>query len=289
MNRSAMRTLTATTLALTLALTVSGCGGGATVKTTVRYRPSNPDAVGGDAVAAATPTEGSATPGEAAAGGVGSFKGRVIVQGDLPALPAKFAKGAAPKDPEVCGAEQIPDDSIVVNDGGLANVFIYLAKSPKSAPAAPDTPVVFDQKSCIFKPHALVMQTKQIVKVLNSDGALHNTHTFPSRNPSFNQGVKPNDQVGIDLVYSRPEAEPVQVVCDVHSWMSAYHLPVDHPYAVVSGADGSFEIKDLPAGKHEFKVWHEKGKLLQKALSVTIKPNEPTVMDITVTASKLAP
>lgn len=291
MNRSIMKTGIATSCALALAIVANGCGGGASAKTTVRYRPANPDAIGGDAVAAATtPTEGDATAtGEVAAGGMGSLTGKVVIQGDIQPLPFRYAKGAAPKDTEVCGVEQIPDDSVVVNDGGLANVFIYLAKAPKTVPAAPTTPVVFDQKSCIFKPHALVVQTKQVVKILNSDAALHNTHTYPSRNSSFNQGVKPNDQTGVDLVYTRAESEPFQVGCDVHPWMIAYHLPVDHPYAAVSGSDGSFEIKDLPAGKHEFKVWHEKGKLLQKSLSVTIKPNEPTVIEIPVPASKLVP
>lgn len=274
-------------LGLALAAGACGCGGGAMAKTSVRYRPANPEAVGGDAVAATSET-GNA-PGEAAASGIGTFTGTVVVQGEIASPPPQYAKGAAPKDTEVCGVEQIPNESIVVKDGKLANVFIYLAKAPKGAPAAPTEPIIFDQKSCVFKPHALVVQTKQVVKILNSDAALHNTHTYPSRNSSFNQGVKPNDQVGVDLVYTRAEAEPFQVGCDVHPWMIAYHLPIDHPYAAVSDAEGKFTIKDLPAGKHEFRVWHETGKLLQKSLSVVIKPNESTEMEIPVAASKLVP
>lgn len=288
MNRPAMQQLTVIGLMLTLAAAASGCGGGAMAKTTVRYRPANPDAVSGDAAVAAT-TDAAATPGDAAASGIGSFTGTVVVQGDVSSPPPKYAKGAAPKDTDVCGIEQIPDESVVVKDGKLANVFIYLAKAPKNAPTVSTDPIIFDQKSCIFKPHVLIVQTKQVVKILNSDGVLHNTHTYPSRNSSFNQGVKPNDTVGVDLLYTRAESEPFQVGCDVHPWMIAFHLPVDHPYAAVSDADGKFEIKDLPAGKHEFKVWHEKGGLLQKSLSVIIKPNEPTEMEIPVPASKLAP
>ena len=68
--------------------------------------------------------------------------------------------------------------------------------------------------------------------------------------------------------------------------MTAYHLPLDHPFAAVSAADGSFEIKDLPAGKHEFKVWHEAGKMVEKAFQVTIKPGDNAVT-INVPASKL--
>ena len=40
--------------------------------------------------------------------------------------------------------------------------------------------------------------------------------------------------------------------------MKGYVLPRDNPYFAVSGADGKFEIKDLPVGKLEFQVWQEK-------------------------------
>lgn len=269
-----------------LLLNAVGCGGGATASTTVKYRPSQPEAAAAEAVAAATPTD--AGPTEAAAGGIGSFKGRVVVQGAASSLPPLYPAGAAPKDPTVCGVAAIPNEAVVINDGGLANVFIYLAKAPKTVPPASTTPVIFDQKACVFLPHALVVQTNQPVTILNADAALHNTHTYPKRNSVFNQGVQPNDRDGVKLVYSRAEAQPFQVGCDVHPWMIAYHLPLDHPYGVVSGPDGSFEIKDLPAGKHEFKVWHEKGGELQKALSITIKANETTEQEIPVASSKLA-
>lgn len=270
-------------------MSLAGCGGGANAKTTVTYRPSKPDeaAATADSGTATAATTGADT--AVAAGGVGSIKGRVVFQGDPPSGAPKYAKGAAPKDPQVCGVEAIPDETVVVNNGGLANVFIYLGKAPKGAiPPASTEPVVFDQKSCIFKPHALIVRTTQPVKVLNDDAALHNTHTYPKRNTGFNQGVQPNDRSGVDLVYTKPEAEPLQVGCDVHPWMIAFHLPVDHPFAAVSGSDGTFEIKDLPAGKHEFKVWHEKAGVLEKAFAITVKAGETVEIEIPVGAGKLA-
>jgi hypothetical protein len=32
----------------------------------------------------------------------------------------------------------------------------------------------------------------------------------------------------------------------------------EDPYMAASQADGTFEIKNVPAGKHEFEFWHEK-------------------------------
>ena len=263
-----------------------GCGkleSGANVVPTVKHRP--------DSTVMATP-DAVETPGSTAtteAGGVGTLTGRVIYEGTFTPLPPLFAKGAATKDPTVCGAEMIPDESIVVNDGGLANVFIYLEKAPKGGKSPEVTgDAVFDQKTCIFLPHAFLVRTKQTVLVKNDDAAAHNTHTNPLKNKGFNSVIAPNDRVGVPLTYAVAEKQPLSVVCDIHAWMRAYHLPLDHSFADVSKADGTFEIKDLPAGKHEFKVWHEKGEFLEKSRVVIIKPGEKNEITINVSAAKLS-
>jgi hypothetical protein len=263
------------------ATTLTGCGElstGANAIPSVKYRPDTSAQPAAPAETETASTE--ATPSE---GGVGSLKGKVVFDGTFAALPPLFGKGTATKDPAVCaGTEDIPNETILVKDGGLANVFVFLEKAPKGAtiPAAdPSAVVMFDQKNCIFLPHAIALRTKVTVKVLNDDAAAHNTHTNPVKNTAFNQIVSPNDRSGASFQYNLAEREPFKVTCDIHPWMQAYHLPLDHPFAAVSAADGTFEIKDLPAGKHEFRVWHEAGKMINKALAVTIKPgdNEVTI------------
>src|SRR5207249_3836895 len=54
-----------------------------------------------------------------------------------------------------------------------------------------------------------------------------------------------------------PEA-PFFIKCDIHSWMGAWCAVVPHSYFAVTGKDGSFSIKGLPAGKYTLEVWHEK-------------------------------
>ena len=49
----------------------------------------------------------------------------------------------------------------------------------------------------------------------------------------------------------------VKMKCDVHPWMSAYIGVLTHPFFAVTGEDGSFEIKDLPAGTYTLEAWHE--------------------------------
>jgi len=286
MIRKCTSQLIAALLVGTLPLALSGCGelvSGANLKPTVKYKPGTANSAAADAAA----TPGTTT--EVATGqGVGTLRGKVEFNGSFSPLPPLYLKGADVKDAAVCAAVEAPNETILVKDGGLANVFVYLRKAPKVAgDAVPATNLIFDQKNCTFKPHAMIMRVGQTVKVLNSDGVAHNTHTRGKKTVEFNSIVPPNDAVGATLIYKQAEQEPISVVCDIHSWMNAYHLPIDHPFVALTGEDGTFEIKDLPAGKHEFKVWHEAGGLLEKALVVTVKPGDNDLLTIKVSPSQL--
>lgn len=203
----------------------------------------------------------------AAAQGFGSLKGRFVFEGTAPQLDLLVKKGdKSVKDGEVCSAEDLPNELLVVDSAtnGIRDVFVYLAKKPETVAPGLATPaeveVVMDQKNCQFLPHALVIRTDQKVRVLNDDAVLHNTRATPTKNASagFNNSIAPKDRKGLSIQGLKlAEKVPFDVNCDVHPWMIAHWLVVDHPYATVSSADGSFEIQQLPAGDHEFRFWHK--------------------------------
>jgi len=223
----------------------------------------------------------------------GTFTGKVVLVGGGAGLPPLIAMGADVKDKEVCAAVDVPDERLVVGNGnGVANVFIYLPKAPKNFKSLepPADPFLFDQKNCRFLPHCVVIPTGQTVKVLSDDSVAHNTHTYPNKNQGVNSGVAPGDREGkLEFVYRKSEAQPLSVKCDYHTWMTAYHLPLDHPFAAVTDADGGFTIADLPAGKHTFTVWHEAvdGNFVERKLVVDIQPGGETDMQIELSADKL--
>jgi len=275
-----------------LVLGLGGCGGsegvnsGASSPTNVVVKREK---AGGPAAAAPTST---AAPGAqpAATGGVGTLKGRVVFQGTAPVLQPLIQKGQNVKD-AVCAKETIPDQKLVVDSsGGVANVVVFLAKAPAGAavPPPPTEVADFDNKGCHFVPHILLMRVGQPVKILNDDFPLqHNTHTLPQRTAGFNSTIP---KEGKEFTYTKPEPEPCEVKCDIHAWMHGWHFPLDHPYAAVSGPDGKFEIKNLPAGEHSFRIWHEGavGHYLSRGYKVTIKPGEKTNVDIKYDASSFA-
>lgn len=263
--------LTATLLALAVLPMATGCGEGAAETPKITLKPSTPDS-GADAANGAANGETKAGGETVAASGFGTFKGRVLLTGSASPLPPLVEQGANIKDGDVCAAQPVPNQKLVVGPGnGVANVFIYMVKAPKggkeqAAHEPADTPI-FDQKGCVFIPHAMVCRAGKPITVTSSDSVPHNVNARPKKGSSFNAVVRQGQQE--QFSYSAAELEPVEVVCDFHTWMRAYQLPLDHPYGALTGEDGSFEIADLPVGEHEFRIWHE-GKLLERGYKVTV-------------------
>jgi hypothetical protein len=274
-------------LGIAVACLFAGCPEQARVNVTVK-----PDAKAAQGTAGATSEATTAA-------GYGTLLGTITYDGKAEAPPVLVALGdIKPEDRAVCAAQPILNESLVVNltNKGLANVIVFLDRRPaniKPELAKPPTePVLFDQKGCVFKPHVLVVQVGQPLLVVSDDAISHNTHTRPKRNNEFNQVISPGDRSGKPCDYKKVEPGPLPVVCDLHNWMKAYHFPIDHPYWAVTDKDGKFKIEGLPAGKHTFKVWHERGpgdrQLLDDKLQITIDVDKETTKDLSYGPNKLA-
>jgi hypothetical protein len=136
---------------------------------------------------------------------------------------------------------------------------------------------------CEFLPFAGVVVNNKSFKVENHDadpddpksvqGVLHNPHSFVVKGTSsatgFNIGLaKKGDKLDKPVVF-RGGAEKdgfYRLQCDQHEFMQGFFLPVSSPHFAVVKDDGSFEIKDVPAGKHKVVAWHPfaaKGKKVE--------------------------
>ena len=261
-----------------------------TVKPTAKTSPANTGA-GTKTTKTDHATKTSGTGGTAAAQ-TGILVGVITYQGTAPKPKLLVKKGdTKAKDAAVCALHDVPDDSLKVNPAGngVADVFVYLSRAPKGATVPPvGGPVEFDQKGCRFTPHAMVVRLGQTILVKSDDPIAHNTHTNPLRNNPFNQTIQPNDRKGVKLVYEEREPKPVRVKCDIHPWMSAYQLPLNHPFAAVTDATGHFQITGLPAGKQKLRIWHEKADYLEKKYEVDIKPGQTTKITLSFPAAKFS-
>jgi len=188
----------------------------------------------------------------------GTLKGRFVVEGKAPEAAALNTD----KDQAVCAKHKLLSEKVVVDkDGDLANVVVYLRdKNPAVAPSyeasAKDT-VVLDNKECHFVPHIVLLRTTQTLDVKNSDPVGHNTKADFINNASFNNLIPADSDMKVAGI-SKDEGLPMPFACSIHPWMSGYILIRSNPYMAASAPDGTFEIKDLPAGKElDFQFWQE--------------------------------
>jgi len=185
----------------------------------------------------------------------GDVTGKVSFEGAAPA--ATRLRMDADKFCSMAHKSPVTSEEVVVNKNGtLKNVLVYVKDGVGGKKSdVPKTPVMFDQKGCVYTPHVLGIMAGQELQVKNSDNTLHNVHALPKVNDGFNQG-QPVPGI-MKKMFGKPEA-PFKVKCEVHSWMGAYIGVFNHPYFSVSGDDGSFTIKGLPAGEYTLEAWHEK-------------------------------
>jgi plastocyanin len=170
-------------------------------------------------------------------------------------------------------SKPVLNEMMVIGAGNtMGNILVWVSKglpSGKTYPT-PKTPVTLDQRGCIYVPHVMGIMIGQTYRILNSDGILHNIHTLPKVNPSFNKGM-PATLKEATTVFNKPE-EVFHIKCDVHPWMSAYMAVFTHPFFSVTGTDGKFTISGLDPGTYEITAWHE--RLGTQTASITVGANE---------------
>ena len=202
----------------------------------------------------------------AAPASTGTLKGRVKLLGEAPGNRV-IRMGMDPMCAKMwAGKKPGPVDEVVStsDDGGLMNAFVKLDGSFPKTPV-PTQPVLIDQSGCFFHPRVVGARAGQVLRIKNSDNLLHNVHSSSSHRNSFNFG---QPQAGISSDYKLNDEEMLKLGCDVHRWMTAWVGIVDHPYFAVSGADGSFVIGNVPAGKRKITTWHERFGTLTQTVDV---------------------
>jgi len=195
----------------------------------------------------------------------GTIEGVVKFNGAPP--PAK--KIQITKDQGVCGKTK-NDPSLIVSSGDVENAVVFITDIKKGKTVAP-IEIKLDQRNCEYIPHVLAFPAGSTLEVLNSDGILHNIHSFSKQNSPFNY-AQPKFKKVLSVKIDKPEI--INIKCDVHDWMNGWLFSADNPYYSVTDAHGSFKLTDVPPGTYTIKVWHETLGTLTR--EVTVKPKEAT-------------
>ncbi|MBI3317175.1 MAG: carboxypeptidase regulatory-like domain-containing protein [Candidatus Omnitrophica bacterium] len=199
------------------------------------------------------------------------INGKVIFEGEVPApKPLNFG---AEKQCAVMHGDKMPvTEDLVVNPNQTVKwALVYIKEgAPASTAPTPGEAVEINQKGCMFEPHAVVARIGQKVIFRNSDPLLHNVRSESKVEKPFNI-AQPLQDMTTAKTFAQPEIG-IKMRCDVHFWMASYVHVLDHPFYAVTGDDGSFQIKDLPAGTYTIEVWHE--KLGTQTAEITVAEGE---------------
>jgi hypothetical protein len=198
----------------------------------------------------------------------GTIKGQVVWSGaDIP----KPTVIAVNKDQQHCLAKGPLDKDDLLIDAktkGVKNVIVWLTPANAGDPmpinpalaAVPTDPVVIDQPMCAFVPRITVMRAGQTLIIKNSSPVAHNSRVTGQENPTVNTTIPPGAEMKFTgATVLKAEKRPMLLSCDIHGWMGGKIGVFDHPYFALTKEDGTFEIKDAPAGEFRIFLQHERG------------------------------
>ena len=192
----------------------------------------------------------------------GTLSGVVTLAGPAP-VPQRLEVS---KDKDVCGAQPLFDQSLVVSaNRGIANAVVTLTDIKQGEALVPLPDVAFDQKGCEYIPHVIAFPAGSTVRVENSDGILHSIHTESTINPVVDM-AQPGFKKSITVTIAQPEA--IKVTCDAHNWMEGWWYATANPYYAVTGPDGKYTIKNVPPGSYTLEVWQEKLGVTKQPVTV---------------------
>ncbi len=201
----------------------------------------------------------------------GTVNGIVRYSGDIPDVHNLTVQD----DTTVCGATRSVQSVELGPGGELANAVVSLVDVRQGANLVPSSSPTLDQHGCSFTPHVILAPVGVPVRVLNSDPLTHNVHTAAFDNRSVNRSQPAGLEV-IELSFTAPEK--VKVKCDLHPWMSAWVVVMEHPYHAVTNDAGMFELSNIPPGTYTLEAWHETLGTLRQ--SVTIVAGETQALTV---------
>lgn len=208
----------------------------------------------------------------------GSVKGKVQFTGSPPD-PSAFKLNRYP-DQLYCGAlsdgsgYRLLREVMVDPHGGLKDVIVTVEGVTRGKPF-PLQETTLEANICQFVPYVSVMRKDHPLIVKNLDSVSHDLQVYERdwehivimfHRPALTKGGTQ------DRIRFTGDRRGVVMQCGMHPYMQGHGLAVDNPYYAVTGIEGQFDIRDLPAGTYRIRAWHP--TLGEQEKEVTIAAGE---------------
>lgn len=201
----------------------------------------------------------------------GRISGSINFKGAVP-QPREFKVGAAAK---VCGAKKARQPIVVVN-GALTGVVVTLrgvtqGKAPGEAPT-------IQVQQCELVPRIQGMVAGQRLTLRNLDDMAHRVSGESSEGGALFDFFQPMQGSKHRKLVDDPGLLRVQAGPNM-PWATAWVYVAPHPYVAISGADGAFDLRDIPPGSYELLAWHE--VLGTQSMSIELEAGQALDIDFT--------
>jgi len=213
----------------------------------------------------------------------GTVTGTVQFAGELPP-PTRFELRRYP-DRDYCGA--LSDGSgyrflrevAVGSAQGLKDVIVTIQGVEQGKPF-PFEETKLETNICQFVPFVSVMRDQHPITVKNLDTIAHDLQVYEREwEHIFMMFHRPTLTKGgtSDLIRFTGNRRGVIMQCGMHPYMQGHGLAVENPYYAITGADGQFAFENLPPGKYNLQVWHERLGTVQASATVGTQPERVTI------------
>jgi plastocyanin len=135
-----------------------------------------------------------------------------------------------------------------------AEVVVYFRPTAPAVVKPAAAPAQMSTQRKQFVPRILPIVVGSRVRFPNQDPILHNAFST-SKDNAFDVGLY---GAGEEQTVTFSHAGYVRVYCNVHHSMVGHILVLDTPYFTRPGADGRFMLADLPKGRGDLVVWHDR-------------------------------
>src|SRR5260370_22605551 len=192
--------------------------------------------------------------------------------------------GAAPKpakidmsqDPNCQGANIA--ENIVVSDGHLANVFVYVKEGLGNRTFdVPKEEITLIQSGCRYRPHVLGVMAGQTIKIVNGDPTTHNIHPTPKDNREWNESQAPQAPP-LEKSFAREEIL-LPVKCNQHPLMRIFVYEINNTFYTILYPPPKYIIHSPPPRDYTIAFVHE--KLGEQEQKVTLAPKDSKTVDAT--------
>ena len=158
----------------------------------------------------------------------------------------------------------LDEDGRVIPDASNVVVFIDGISEQYQPEIGIDVPKI-SHRGRQFSPHVLPIVKGTTIDFLNDDSIYHNVFSLSEAN-TFDLGIYPE---GTSKLVTFEQPGLVNVYCNIHPNMVSTILVLNNTMFVTTGADGAFEIRNIPDGQFTLRVWYEFGEELSREVSLS--------------------